>query len=184
MQPAWRPAIDKEVKTCFQGIKDVGQRRMMMIWLFSFKTDMTMKARLLVKGKMCKPGLDYNLDKSYYGNVSATSIQVFFVLSALFGLALREGDLVGAYLVRPGSKDFMLCMATPDGIIAPKKNGITGTRKPVWITIFWKEFQQGSGCHCSKASIQEHSIRFKVLLQADRWYAHTSSISQRRFSLV
>ena len=26
--------------------------------------------------------------------------------------------MVGAYLVTPGSKDFMLCMATPDGIIA------------------------------------------------------------------
>ena len=28
--------------------------------------------------------------------------------------------MVGAYLVTPGSKDFMLCMATPDGIIAQK----------------------------------------------------------------
>ena len=29
------------------------------------------------------------------------------------------GDLVGAYLVTPGSKDFMLCIATPQGIKAP-----------------------------------------------------------------
>ena len=28
--------------------------------------------------------------------------------------------MVGAYLVTPGSKDFILCMAKPDGIIAPK----------------------------------------------------------------
>ena len=28
--------------------------------------------------------------------------------------------MVGAYLVTPGSMNFMLCMATPDGIIAPK----------------------------------------------------------------
>ena len=65
MQPAWHPAINKEIgnfidNTCFQWIKDVGQRRMMMIWLFSFEADMTMKARLVVYGKMCKPGLDYN----------------------------------------------------------------------------------------------------------------------------
>ena len=66
MQPAWHPAINKEIgnfidNTCFQWIKDVGQRRMMMMmWLFSFKADMTMKARLVVNGKMCKPGLDYN----------------------------------------------------------------------------------------------------------------------------
>ncbi len=116
IQPAWHPAINKEIgnfidNTCFQWIKDVSQRRMMNIWLFSFKADMTMKARLVVNGKMCKPGLD---------NVAATSIKVFFALSALYGLTLRGGDLVGAYLVTPGSKDFMLCMATPDGIIAPK----------------------------------------------------------------
>ena len=72
---------------------------MMKIWLFSFKADLTMKARLVVNGKMCKPGLD---------NVAATSIKVFFALSALYGLTLRGGDLVGAYLVTPGSKDFML----------------------------------------------------------------------------
>ena len=125
MQPAWHPAINKEIgnfidNTCFQWIKDVGQRRMMMIWLFSFKADMTMKARLVVNGKMCKPGLDYNPDETYCGNVAATSIKVFFALSALYGLTLRGGDLVGAYLVTPGSKDFMLCMATPEGIIAPK----------------------------------------------------------------
>ena len=76
---------------------------------------MTMKARLVVNGKMCKPGLDYNPDEIYCGNVAATSIKVFFALSALYGLILR-----GAYLVTPGSKDFMLCLATPDGIITPK----------------------------------------------------------------
>ena len=63
MQSTWHPAINKEIgnfidNTCFQWIKDVGQRRIIMIWLFSFKADMTMKARLVVNGKMCKPGLD------------------------------------------------------------------------------------------------------------------------------
>ena len=56
---------------------------MMMIWLFSFKADMTMKARLVVNGKMCKPGLDYNRDETYCCNVAATLIKVFFALSAL-----------------------------------------------------------------------------------------------------
>ena len=72
---------------------------------------------MVANGKMCKPGLDYNPDETYCGNVAATSIKVFF---ALYGLTLRGGDLVGAYLVTLGSKDFMLCMATPDGIIAPQ----------------------------------------------------------------
>ena len=81
MQPAWHPAINKEIgnfidNTCFQWIKDIGQRRMMMIWLFSFKADMTMKARLVVNGKMCKPRLDYNPDETFCGNVAATSIKV------------------------------------------------------------------------------------------------------------
>ena len=67
---------------------------------------------------MCKPGLDYNPDETYFGIVTATFIQIFFALSALYGLTLRGGDLDGAYLVTLGSKDFMLCMATPDGIIA------------------------------------------------------------------
>ena len=59
-------------------------------------------------------------DETYCGNVAATSIKVFFALSALYGLILRGGDLDEAYLITPGSKDYMLSMATPDGIIAPK----------------------------------------------------------------
>ena len=90
-QPVWHPATDKEIS-----IKDVGQRRMMMILLFSFEADVTMKARLVVNGKMCKPGLDYNPDKTYCGNVAATLIKVSFALSALYGLTLRGRDLVGA----------------------------------------------------------------------------------------
>ena len=56
----------------------------------------------------------------YCGSVTATSTKIFFALSALYGLILRGGDLVGAYLVTSGSKEFMLCIATPPGIIAPK----------------------------------------------------------------
>ena len=44
------------------------------IWLR--QADMTMKARLVVDGKMCKPGLDYNPDETYCGNVAATSINL------------------------------------------------------------------------------------------------------------
>ena len=66
--------------TCFQWIKDVGQRRMMMIWLFSFKSDLSLKARLVVNGKMCKPGIDCDPDETYCGNVEATSIKIFFCI--------------------------------------------------------------------------------------------------------
>ena len=125
MQTIWHPPIQKELdnfidNTYFQWVKDIGQRRMMVIWLFSFKFDLSLKARLVVNGKMCKPGIDYDHDETYCGNVAATSIKIFFALPALYGLTLRGGDFVGAYLVTPGSKDFLLCMATPEGIISPK----------------------------------------------------------------
>ena len=108
---------------------------MMMIWLFSFKADMTMKARLVVNGKMCKPGLDYNPDETYCGNVAATSIKVIFALSALYELTLQGGDLIGAYLVTTGSK------GNTRWNNCTKRNGTTGTRKPLWFTVFWKKFQ-------------------------------------------
>ena len=69
----------------FQWIKDIGQRRMMMIWLISFKSDLSLKARLVVNGKMC---IDYDPDETYRGNVAATSTKIFFALSALYGLTL------------------------------------------------------------------------------------------------
>ena len=105
--------------TCYQWIKNTSQRRLFMIWLFSFKSDMSKKARMVIYGSKCIPGLDYNPDEVYCGNVAATPIKVFFALSALYGLTLRGDDLVGAYLVTPGSKDFMLCIATPQGIEVP-----------------------------------------------------------------
>ena len=90
-----------------------------MTWLFSFKSDMSKIARMVIDGSKCIPGLDYNPDEVYSGNVAATSIKVFFALSALYGLTLRGGDLVGAYLVTPRSKNFVLCIATPQGIKSP-----------------------------------------------------------------
>ena len=118
------PLIIKELdnfceNTCFQWIKAVGQRHLFMIWYFSFKSGMSKKARMIIDGSKCIPGLDYNPDELYCGNVAATSIKVFFALSALYGLTLRGGDLVGAYLVTPRSKNFVLCIATPQGIKSP-----------------------------------------------------------------
>ena len=55
VQPDWHPPIIKELdnfceNTCFQWIKDTGQRRLFMIWLFSFKSDMSKKARMVIDG--------------------------------------------------------------------------------------------------------------------------------------
>ena len=122
--PQWRDPIIKELdnfqsNTCFQWIPDTGQRRLHMIWLFSYKANYDLKARMVVNGSQCVPGLDYNPAEVYCGNVQAASIKIFFALSALYGLTMRGGDLVGAYLVTPGSKEYKLCISTPAGIKAP-----------------------------------------------------------------
>ena len=124
VHPDWHPPIIKELDNfcenkCFEWIKDIGKRRLLMIRLFSYKSDMSKKARMVIDESKRIPGLDYNPDEEYCWNFAATSIKVFFALSALYGLTLRGGDLVGAYLVTPGSKDFMLRIATPQGIKAP-----------------------------------------------------------------
>ena len=123
-QTKWQAPIAKELNNfiennCFQWTEDTGQRRLSMMWLFNVKADGTLKARLVARGDRAKPGLDYNVDEVYCGNVTASSIKIFFALAALYGLQLRGGDLVGAYLVTPGSKDFPIWMATPAGINAP-----------------------------------------------------------------
>ena len=53
MQTIWHPRIRKGLgnfidNTCFQWITDTGQRKMMMIRLFSCKSDMSLKARLVM----------------------------------------------------------------------------------------------------------------------------------------
>ena len=123
-QERWQQPINKELNNfidnnCFTWVPDTGQRRLFMKWIFSAKADLTLKARLVARGDKCQPGIDYDPNDVYCGNVTAASIKIFFALAALYGLLLRGGDLVGAYLVTPGSKDYVLCMSTPDGIVAP-----------------------------------------------------------------
>ena len=101
----WHPPIFKEMdnfidNNCFHWIKDIGQRRLIMIRLFSIKSDISLEPRLVVREDLCQPGIDYNPEDVYCGNVTATSIKIFFALSALYGLILRGGDLVGLQIVK------------------------------------------------------------------------------------
>ena len=122
-QEKWQQPIIKELansvtNNCCQWVPDTRQRRLHIKWIFLAKADLSLKARLVARGDRCKPGVDYNPEDVYCGNVTASSIKVFFALAALYGLIMRGGDLVGAYLVTPGSKDYVLCMSIPEGIIA------------------------------------------------------------------
>lgn len=40
----------------------------MVVWLFSFETDPSLKVRLVVNGEMCKPRIDYDPEETYCGN--------------------------------------------------------------------------------------------------------------------
>ena len=146
MQPACHPAIDKEIgnfidNTCFQWIKDVGQRRMMMIGLFSFNADMTLKARLVVNGKMLKPGLDYNPDCGILRQRhSDVNLGVLRILSTLWTNTARR-KLDRSVFGHTRKQGFHAVYGYTRWNHRTSRSGTTGNRKFVWTTIFWKKFQ-------------------------------------------
>ena len=94
LNPLWHPPILKELdnffeNTCFEWTPDIGQRHLWMIWLFSYKANYDLKARMVIDGSKCILGVDFNPDEVYCGTVTATSIKIFFAPSALYGLILR-----------------------------------------------------------------------------------------------
>jgi hypothetical protein len=85
------------------------------MWLFSVKTDGTKKARLVGRGDMMIPWIDFDPNAVYCGNVSASSIKIALVIAAIYKLEMRGGDLVGAYLVTLANPDFPVFIKTPQG---------------------------------------------------------------------
>ena len=86
-----------------------------MMWLFIIKTDGTKKARLVGRGDMMIPWIDFDPNAVYCGNVSASSIKIAMVIAALYKLEMGGGDLVGAYLVTLANPDFPVYIKTPQG---------------------------------------------------------------------
>ena len=102
--PTWRAAILLEIgkfskNDCFVTVPYEGQHLVPMMWLFTIKTDGTYKARLVGRGDLMIPGVDYDPDAVYCGNVSACSIKMCLAIAAKYKLTMRGGDLEGAYLV-------------------------------------------------------------------------------------
>lgn len=104
-----------ELNNCLAEVPDTGQHLVPMMWLFSIKTDGTKKARLVGRGGMMIPWIDFDPNAVYGGNVSASSIKIALVIAAICKLEMRGGDLVTAYLVTLANPDFPLFIQTPQG---------------------------------------------------------------------
>ena len=109
--PAWKEAIDKECEkfsknSCFTLAPHTGQHLVPMMWTFTIKTEGTFKARLVGRGDLMIPFVDFSPNKAYCGNVLATSIKIAITIAAKYKLTMRGGDLEGAYLVTRGDKTY------------------------------------------------------------------------------
>ena len=118
--PEWAAAIDKErakfeVNNCLAEVPFTNQHLVPMMWLFNVKTDGTKKARLVGRGDMMIPWVDFDPNAVYCGNVSASSIKLTLIIAAMYKLVMRGGDLVGAYLVTLANPDFPVHIKTPLG---------------------------------------------------------------------
>ena len=89
------------------------------MWTFTIKTEGTFKARLVGRGDLMIPFVDFNPNKTYCGNVSSTSIKVAITIAAKYKLTMRRGDLEGAYLVTRGDKTYPVFIKTPEGYYIP-----------------------------------------------------------------
>ena len=118
--PVWAEAINKERKKfeancCLAEVPDTGQHLVPMMWLFNIKTDGTKKARLVGRGDMMIPWVDFDPNAVYCGNVAASSIKLALIIAAMYKLVMRGGDLVGAYLVTLANPDYPVHIKTPQG---------------------------------------------------------------------
>ena len=122
--PEWEQAINTErtkfeVNNCFRSVPFTGQHLVPMMWLFSIKTDGTKKARLVGRGDLMIPWVDFDPYAVYCGNVNASSIKIALVIAATYKLSMRGGDLVGAYLITLANPDFPVHIKTPQGYTTP-----------------------------------------------------------------
>jgi hypothetical protein len=79
------------------------------------KTDGTRKERLVGRGDLMIPWVEFNPNGVYCGNVAASSIKMALVTAAMYKLVMRGGDLVGVYLVTQANPDFPVHIQDPQG---------------------------------------------------------------------
>jgi hypothetical protein len=122
--PEWAKSIDTELSKfednrCLEIVPYIDQHLVPMMWLFSVKNDGTRKARLVGRGDMMLPGIDFDPDAVYCGNISACSIKIVLAIAAKYGLTIRGGDLIGAYLITRANEGFPVFIKTPQGYYCP-----------------------------------------------------------------
>ena len=123
--PLWATAIDKELvkfekNLCLQIVPYNGQHLVPMMWTFVIKTDGTKKARLVGRGDLMIPYIDFDPNAVYCGNVTACSIKMCVAIAAKYKLEMMGGDLEGAYLVTRANPDYPVYIKTPEGYTIPK----------------------------------------------------------------
>jgi hypothetical protein len=96
--PEWVAAINKErlkfeVNHCLAELPYVDQHLFPMRWLFNVKTDGTKKARLVGRGDMMIPWVDFDPNAVYCGNVAASSIKMALVIAVMRGVISLEPTL-------------------------------------------------------------------------------------------
>ena len=127
--PDWEIAINQErgkfeLNNCLKEVSYTGQHLVPMMWLFNIKTDGTKKARLVGRGDMMIPWVDFDPNTVYCGNVAASSIKIALIIAAKYKLIMRGGDLVGAYLVTLANPDYPVHIKTPQGCTVDPGNFI------------------------------------------------------------
>ena len=122
--PEWVAAIDKELtkfetNMCLQLVPYNHQHLVPMRWTFIIKTDGIRKARLVGRGDLMIPYVDFDPNAVYCGNVTACSIKICVKIAATYKLEYRGGDLEGAYLVTRQNPKYPVYMRKPQGYRNP-----------------------------------------------------------------
>ena len=83
--PEWAATIDKErakfeVNNCLAEVPFTNLHLVPMMWHFNVKTVGTKKARLVGRGDMMIPWVDFDPNAVYCGNVSASSIKQTLII--------------------------------------------------------------------------------------------------------
>ena len=123
--PEWAAAIDKELSKfeanmCLQLVPYNHQHLVPMMWTFVIKTDGTRKARLVGRGDLMIPNVDFDPNAVYCGNVTACSIKICIKIAATYKLEYRGGDLEGAYLVTRQNPKYSVYIRKPQGYKIPR----------------------------------------------------------------